>query len=254
MSNTSKLVAVLAVLAVAGLAWALNAGVFEKDISSYYPLKVGNTWSYDTKQRGKITGGPANQESERTASVEQRVVGLSRLSSDQLEVFEVSQTSEVPASDTRPASTAQAILHVSAAPSEITLHAVDFDDPNVPGLSEPVVILTALPATDPVTAVTGSLTMLVSIKSQETEAVEVPAGNFPNALKKHAEGPVSGTVSGARVDSGTVKETTWFVRDVGIVKQERLLEYTVGQPGGAGVHVQEATERVLTKRGHSPTP
>jgi hypothetical protein len=89
--------------------------------------------------------------------------------------------------------------------------------------------------------------MTATVKTQSVEAIDVPAGKFPKALKQFAEGPVSGELSGLRVRSGTVKEITWFVRDIGLVKQERLLDITLRASDGDEFHLNERAERVLQK-------
>ena len=73
----------------------------------------------------------------------------------------------------------------------------------------------------------------------------MPAGSFPEALRRQAVGTISGKIGGVPIQSGTLTETTWFVRDVGIVRQDRKLDYTVEAQEGAAVRVEETTERVL---------
>ncbi len=236
----------IAVLAIIGVAWALASRTTEAGIAAYYPLQVGNTWSYQTKQHGKMIGGPDAPASTRLGTVEQRVVGVSRLSSDELEVFEVSQNVSQADSGDAPTPAVESILHLSATPTAVTLHAIDVKGADGSALPAPIAILTDPPSTDPLTSENGSLQMSLSVKSQEVEAVEVPAGKFPNALKKVTEGPVSGVVSGIPVRSGIIKETTWFVRDVGVVKQDRLLAYTLESQEGMELSVEETIERVLT--------
>ena len=252
VSNTAKVTAVLAIIAVAAVAWALKSGVLESGIASYYPLQVGNTWSYETVQHGKMIGPTGEQESEKLGTVEQRVIGLSPRATDELDIFEVSQKTEETGSATEEGSSVESVLHVSATPNAITLHAIDFDEPDSPVLPSPIPLLTDPPTAEQVASQSGSLQTSLGVKSQEVEAVEVPAGKFPTALKRYAEGPVSGTVADVPITAGTMKETTWFVRDVGIVKQERTLEILVGSSDAAELRIEERTERALTE--FSPGP
>jgi hypothetical protein len=252
LSNAAKVTAVLAIIAVAAVAWALKSGILDSGIASYYPLQVGNTWSYETLQYGKMVGPTGEQETEKLGTLEQRVIGISPRATDELDIFEVSQKTEESDSATEEGSSVESVLHVSATPSAITLHAIDFDEPDSPVLPGPVPILTDPPAADQVVSQNGSLQMSLGVESQEVEAVEVPAGRFPKALKRYAEGPISGTVSDVPVTSGIVKESTWFVRDVGIVKQERTLEILVGSSEGAQLRMEERTVRALTE--FSPGP
>lgn len=247
ISNTAKIAAIAVVLGAVAVAWALSSGVLEPDISSYYPLQVGNAWSYETRQQGKIVGPTGAQESEKLGTVEQRVIRTSRLSSAQLKVFEVSQKSEGRDSGGTASPAVESVLYLSATPSAISLHSVEVVASDSPVLPEPVPILTDPPATDPVTTAAGSVQMTLSVQSQQVEAVEVPAGRYPKALKKVAGGPVTGEVSGVPVSSGAMTETTWFVRDVGIVKQDRVLEMVMQGPDGSELRIEERSQRELTK-------
>lgn len=237
----------LLVLAAVAGAWALSSGVREPDISSYYPLEVGNSWSYETKQYGKLVGPTGVEESEKTGTIEQRVLGASRLSSEQLKVFKVRQKTEERAPDGTSLPAREAVLHVSATPSAVSLQALESDGSESPALPAPVPILTDPPSEDEVVITSGAVQVLVTVQSQEVEAVEVPAGSYPKALKKVAGGPVTGEVSGVPVSSGSMTETTWFVRDVGIVKQERRFEMLVQGPAGSELRIEERSQRDLTK-------
>lgn len=252
VSNTAKVTAALAIIAVVAVAWALKSGVLESGIASYYPLQVGNAWSYDTVRYGKMVGPTGEQDSEQRGTIEQRVIGISPRATDELDIFEVSQKTEETGSSAEKGSSVESVLHVSATPSAITLHAINFYEPDSPALPNPIALLTDPPTADEVVTQSGSLQMSLGVKSQEVEAVEVPAGKFPTALKRYAEGPVSGAVADVPVTAGTVRETTWFVRDVGIVKQERTLEILVGSPDVTALRIEERAQRELTE--FSPGP
>lgn len=225
----------------------MSSGVCEPDVSTYYPLEVGNSWSYETKQYGKMVGPTGVQESEKLGTIEQRVVGASRFSSEQLKVFEVRQKTEERAPDGTSSPAGDSVLHVSATPSAVSLQAVDVEGSESPTLPAPVPILTDPPSEDEVVTTSGTVQVLITVQSQEVEAVEVPAGRYPKALKKVAGGPVTGEVSGVPVSSGSMTETTWFVRDVGIVKQDRHFEMLVQGPAGSELRIEERSQRDLTK-------
>lgn len=246
-SNAGKVAAIVVVLAAVAVAWALSSGDREPDISSYYPLLVGNSWSYQTKQYGNMVGPTGAQEGEKLGKVEQRVLGASRLSSEQLRVFKISQKAEEQAPDGTSLPAVESFLHVSATPSVISLHEIELEGPDSPSMPAPVPILTDPPAIDEVLTTSGSLTIAVSVDSQQIEAVEVPAGKYPKALKRVAGGPVTGAVSDIPVSSGSMKETTWFVRDVGIVKQERVLEMRLEGADGSELRIEERSLRELTR-------
>ena len=249
MTNRSSVIRVTLVvgaLVVLGLVLVLSSGVFSPDISSYFPLEVGNTWSYETTQRSKIVGGVEPKEGEKLGTIEQRVVGVSRLSSEELQIFEISQTNQTTGSADEPASTIESSLHMSATPTAVLLHAVDFGEPGATQLEAPVPLLQEPPSADPVRTQLQSAEIEMTVKSQEVEAVEVRAGKFPKALKRYAEGTVTGEMSNYPIRSGTIKETSWFVRDVGLVKQVRVLEVTLQSPEGFELQIEEVAERALT--------
>lgn len=247
ISNTAKVAAIVFILGGVAVAWALSSGVLEPDISSYYPLQIGNTWTYETRQLGKMVGPTGSQESEKVGTLEQRVVRIARQSSAQLKLLEMSQKFEERETGGPDSPPVESVLYLSATPSAISLHSVEIDGADNPVMPEPVPILTDPPAKDEVTTAAGSVQMTMSVQSQEVEAVEVPAGKYPNALKKVAAGPVTGEVSGVPVSSGSVAETTWFVRDVGVVKQERVLEMVVQGPAGTELRIEERSQRELTR-------
>lgn len=82
--------------------------------------------------------------------------------------------------------------------------------------------------------------------SQLTEGVTVPAGAYPDALKRVLSGTISGRLGPAPVERGTVKESTWFARGVGPVKVERSWEFGVELDSGPAV-VTEVMVRSLVK-------
>ena len=231
----------MVVLAVLAIGWVLVTRSTGPDLASYYPLHVGNTWSYQVTQRGNASGAAEVPEATQISTIEQRVVGPSRFSSPEIEVFEVSQTVVAPGSDGAPGEPVESVLHFAATENAITFYeTVDGDPPvAVPILQDP-------PAAEPLTTQRGTVSMSLRVQSQEPEAVEVPAGRFPDALARRTKGPVTGDVDGVPIKSGTIEETTWFVRDVGMVKQVRTLEYTLELQEGAAIRVEESVERALT--------
>ncbi|KPK15507.1 MAG: hypothetical protein AMJ62_08825 [Myxococcales bacterium SG8_38] len=246
VSNATKVIVAVVVVAMIGVAWAVASRRAGTSIASYYPLEVGNTWSYQTTQRGHTSGALEVAETTRLGTMEQSVVGVSRLSSNELPIFEVSQKVYQTNSEDGSAPPTESVLHLSATPTAITLHAVDAEGAEGSDLPEPVSLLTDPPATEPVTIEQGSLQISLAVTSQEVEGIEVPAGSFPDALKIVAEGPVSGAVSDIPIHVGKITETTWFVRDVGVVRQDRALEYTLKSEDGGEIRVEESIERVLT--------
>jgi len=73
-----------------------------------------------------------------------------------------------------------------------------------------------------------SLHLDIAPVSLSSERVQVPAGEYPDALKRVIRGTVRGRLGIKPVKSGTVVESTWFVRGVGPVKVERTLTMEIG--------------------------
>lgn len=246
LSQTVKVVLIGAVLAIAAGLWMITSRPYQSGVASYYPLQVGNTWSYTTTQRGKKIGGPETPESIRFGTVEQQVTGFSPRSSEELEIFEVTQKVEFPGVNGEPAQVGKSVLRLSSTPAAITLHGILSDEGPSASFAEPVTFLSDPPSAEPVTSGDGSVRTSLTIKSQVVEPIEVPAGNFEKALKRFSEGEVAGSMAGMPISSGTMQETTWFVRGVGVVRQDRALGYTLQSPQGVELRVEESSERVLT--------
>ncbi|MGB8330861.1 MAG: hypothetical protein WCE62_12095 [Polyangiales bacterium] len=240
-SRASAFVVVLALTLV------FASGVIAADITSYYPLRVGNAWSYATASHTTVVAGFDVQESEKLGTMEQRVVGPSRFSTKELKVFAVDTTIEERGSGVAPAVKVDTTLHLSTSPSAIELHAVDLAGGTGAKLAKPVSILHDPPLREATTSALGALTVTVAFKSRAVESISVAAGKFPKALKTISEGPVSGELSGLPVHSGTITETSWFVRNVGLVKQERILDVALRTTDGNEVRLKEKTERELRK-------
>jgi hypothetical protein len=79
-----------------------------------------------------------------------------------------------------------------------------------------------------------------------TESVSVPAGDYPDALKRVVSGSVQGRLARAPVLRGSVVESTWFARGVGPVKVERTLEMEI-RVGRKLANATEVTVRVLVR-------
>jgi len=216
-------------------------------VSSYFPLQIGNSWEYTTKKHTKISQLFEVNERDKHGTVERRVLRASRLSTKGLKVFAVRNTIEERGSSIAPLVTVETILHMSSSPRGVFVHALDTGETKGQALPEPIAVLEKPPSTEPVTNQTGTLRMSMSVKSQKTEAVKVPAGKFAKALKQVVQGPISGALSGLPVRSGIVTETSWFVPGVGLVRRDRTLDIRVADERGVEVRLEETAEQVLEK-------
>ena len=62
----------------------------------------------------------------------------------------------------------------------------------------------------------------------------MPAGSFSDALLTEATGPLSGSLNGMPVqEGGTISIKSWYARNVGLVREERVLRFGVRTPDGA---------------------
>ncbi len=226
---------------------AVAPNVIARGVASYYPLEVGNSWHYATKKHTKVSQHFDVREADKHGTLEQRVLRASRLSTKRRKVFAVRNRVEESGSSLAPVVTVETILHVSSSAKGVLVYAIDSGGENGATLPQPSLILREPPSTEPRTARVGTLQLSVSVKSQTVEAVEVPAGKFVNALKQVARGPISGELSGLPVRSGTATEISWWVPNVGLVRQERTLDLTVQDERGVEMRLEEKAERVLQK-------
>lgn len=229
------------------LTLGLASSAIAADIARYYPLQPGNSWSYTTEKHSTIKSGFDVNEATKLGTIEERVVGVSKLSAKGLKLFEISHAVEERGSSIAPVVTAKTTLHVSVTANAVVLLAADVEGRGAVRLPKPVSILQDPPSREPVTSQLGAMKMVTIVKSQAVEAIETPAGKFPKALKKYAEGPITGQLSGLAIHSGTLKEVSWFAPNVGLVRQDRTISLTVRSPEGFETHVEEHSERVLTQ-------
>ena len=236
---------------VATLAFATDA--VAASVEDYVPLEIGNTWSYQTQKHTKMSRLFEVRETDKRGTVTQRVLRVSGLSSEGRKVFAVRNAVEERGSSIAPVVNVETVLHLSSSPKGVFLHSVDVPGAESATLPKPVAILRDPPSTESTTSYVGTLEITSSVKSQSIEAVEVPAGKFSKALKRVTVGLVSGEFSGMPVRSGTLTEVSWFVPKVGLVRQERTLDFKVHDERGVEVRLEENAERVLTKFSKNPT-
>lgn len=241
-----RLFRVVALLGFVGVL-AVASDVIAVDIATYYPLEVGSSWEYETKKHTRITQLLNVKESDKRGTVEQQVLGVSRLSTKAQKVFAMRNTVVERGSSIAPVVTVETILHLSSSRKAALLHAIDAGGLEGSALPEPIAILEDPPRTGPHTNRAGTLIVTTSVKSQSVEAVEVPAGKFKKALKRVVQGPVSGELSGLPVRSGTVTEITWYAPNVGLVRMERTLGFSVHDEAGAEIRLEEKSVRALKK-------
>jgi hypothetical protein len=81
------------------------------------------------------------------------------------------------------------------------------------------------------------------------ETIETPAGTFEDCLRISSRGPVSGELPGPQpipITEGSLEETTWFAKGVGIVKQVQVLRMQMALPDGQQLSATEEKNKLLT--------
>ena len=90
---------------------------------------------------------------------------------------------------------------------------------------------------------------VISLEMDGTETVTVPAGTFSNCLKvTYATWKMSGmtatTTGNLLVTDGNVRDTCWFAKDVGVVKEVQV-KTTIYSTGQGSAMTREELTKVL---------
>jgi len=225
-------------------------------VQEYLPLAEGREWSYQiTKIRKYVTPERA---------MTQRLIGTSdeRCEKSQgvlnlnVPVFlllqKVNETNETTGRTS--ASTIRSYL--SSEPDQVLLHAQNIEGAPLPAELEkfvPPVAVLKLPIPGPGEAypsIMKSQGFTLDSRPYESavESVETPAGNFKDCLRIKSRGPLSGKLPGPQpltVSDGSLEETSWFAKGVGVVKQIQVLRMTIELPNGQKMETTEEKTKVL---------
>ncbi|MEM8605775.1 MAG: hypothetical protein AAGF92_01620 [Myxococcota bacterium] len=225
---------IVASLVPVGVAYAFDA-------SAYYPLEVGILRSYETKKHSEIKSGLEERKNDKHGTIDEEIVGPSRFSGNGTSVYKVRVRVEEHGSSIAPVVNLETMLHVSADEAAVRVHGID-GTRNL----QPTVLLGYPISDEPRRSQVAGMQLHLTTTSQTKETVTVPAGKFPNALKQVSEGPVYGNI-GAPIRDGTIVQTTWFARGVGVVREDRRIALKVQTPEGRDVLITEESTKRLTR-------
>jgi hypothetical protein len=197
------------------------------EVEEFFPIRVGASWTYHiSKERATTLAERAVEERITGQSVE-RVVKPSDQFSYGAPVYILSQhiTEENHTTGRKSGVTLES--HVSAEPHQVLLHGQIIRGAS--GLEtkltrfQPPVALLRLPIpapSEPFPSVMRSHGMTVDSRPYERaeETLKTPIGEY-RCLRISSRGPVTGELAGAapiRITRGSVEETSWFARGVGL--------------------------------------
>jgi hypothetical protein len=242
-------------LSLALLAAPLLVGAAE--VEEFFPIRVGASWTYHiSKERATTLAERAVEERITGQSVE-RVVKPSDQFSYGAPVYILSQhiTEENHTTGRKSGVTLES--HVSAEPHQVLLHGQIIRGAS--GLEtkltrfQPPVALLRLPIpapSEPFPSVMRSHGMTVDSRPYERaeETLKTPLGEF-KCLRISSRGRVTGEVAGTepvRITTGSVEETSWFARGVGLVKQVQVLSMNLELPNGVKAKSEERKVKELS--------
>jgi hypothetical protein len=236
------------------VAAALSAALASAEPAAMLPLTPGATWTFSASKKTTISAGAERNESSMTVAIEETVTDPSPLSTPGKPVFVIRQRiEERGASSVRPTVFENA-LHLSSTASGIWLHRVDLGGGASRPLVTPRALFTDPPSRGPLRGDVGPIKTALEITQQTRENIKVPAGEFADAFKVVAEGTVSGKLARMPIRSGTGKVTSWFVRGVGLVREDRVLDVHLVAPNGEdGRNIEESSKVLESYRPASAT-
>ena len=209
-------------------------------VLDWYPLKGGDTWEYTVKKRSFIRLGRDERKTEKTGTLTDECLGPSP---DDTNVVRVRRRIE----ERNPALSEPVVL--------VTERRLRVDGDSIEALSiqqeghaevlydEPSVVFSLRMVERKTVQRIDALEIHASPVSQATGPVNVPFGNYPEAIERVTEGTVRGSLGKIAVKGGTVRERMFFARGVGPVKVERTLAMEL--EGGA--HAEETMVQELVR-------
>jgi hypothetical protein len=180
-----------------------------------------------------------------------RVIGKSKLSDSRHAVFVVRRRVE----ERNPAVPSPVIVetdhHLSSGVESVLLHAAVPAGQEPPATGKAQRLLVEPPSKDAVTQTLGGLEIKSSVASQTHEGLRLGAVEYKDCLRVHMKGLASGSVAGAPA-TGSVEETTWYAKGIGIVKVARVMKLDITVPNEGKVRAEETMTRVLERSSMTP--
>jgi hypothetical protein len=242
-------------LSLALLAAPLLLGAGE--VEEFLPIRFGASWTYHILKERATTVAERVVEERITGQSVERVVKPSDDFSYGAPVYILSQDITEENNTTGRKSVVSLESHISAEPHQVLLHGQVIR--GAPGKEtkltrfEPPVALLRLPIPapgEPFPSVMRSHGMTVDSRPYEwaEERMKTPVGEF-RCLRISSRGRVTGEVAATepvRITTGSVEETSWFARGVGLVKQVQVLSMNLELPNGVKSKSEERKVKELS--------
>jgi hypothetical protein len=209
------------------------------DLAAYFPSETGRTWRYATVKHSTLTAGPESRNSEKRGEVTEKVQGPSEHGTVAVSRVVTEQNS------TMGQVRVESVVHVRIAPEAISVAAIELPRQGVQTLSPAQPLLLRTVPGPNVEGMQGWLRLATRLSSQSPSQTESPLGAFPDCIVTETTGSVSGNLNGAPVKDGSIVVKTWYARGVGLVREERTLEFSVAAPNGGNIQVHEIATKLL---------
>ena len=220
-------------------------------IADYYPLKVGSVWEYRVAKQSVLAHGNDRRVSPKPGKVTETIVNHSPLRSAQHAVVVVRRRVEERNSTMPSPTVIEMDHHLSSDESGVLQHALVPTNQQPAAAAAPQPLLVEPARKGMVSQQAGPLEIRSSIVSQTKGPVAVGPRNYPDCIRVVQKGTASGDLGGAAA-KGTVEETTWFAKGVGIVKVVRVMRLNLTAPQGETATVEETMTRELERYSAGP--
>lgn len=211
------------------------------DLAPYFPAETGRTWRYTTVKHSTIAASTESRKSEKRGEIAEKVQGPSEHGTVAIHrvVTELNSTmGEV---------RTESVIHVRIAPDAISVAAIELPVQRVQTLSPVQPLLTRTVPGPDVEGTAGSFRLATRLAAQSPSQTESPLGAFPDCIVTETTGSVSGKLNGAPVREGSIVVKSWYARGVGLVREERTLDFSVAAPNGASIRVNEISTKLLAE-------
>lgn len=228
--------------------WVAHGSVaFAFDVRAYYPLGVGTARTYEAERRSETVVGTKRTGEVETGRVREEVIGVSKLSGVGKLVYKVYEYTEFRGVGVFPLVQSASVSHLSATKNAILLHGVDdevWEFPMVLFSDPPIPMFGSSPLEG--TSTSETTRMQMGVISQTTETVTVPAGRFRKAVKQVFEATLAGELDGQTIREGTIRETAWYAKRVGMVQRRTKSYFRIQMSEGIDKMVTETVTWRLT--------
>lgn len=219
-----------------------------RSFGDYYPLAIGNSWTYEIVGRSETLLDGRSFQSDIEGRLEQETVALSPFSAAGAPAYKVLGRLGLRGTSIAPFVQVEALAHISTSRFAIKCHEVDYLSVDIPGGEAETsaggnLELWVLAALQDMEAIEERYTE----KDRSTERVTVPSGSYRKALRVVVEGSWHGSIGGMKIRDSKVHAITWLVRGVGVVRSETRLRLSlVGSKGETSLITQESTKQLLS--------